>query len=198
MPEGVPLYSDLTVKEFVSYMADLKLVPHKKKKEAIEKEENTYEKFKEFDRDKLTEQQKDIYDVYEYQNSLSEKLNDDKYDYYEPAFQSMTGIHYQIPTLFSDWELRNEKDVSSSSGDVSVCKCTVRVWEKGSGSDRAGACTGGRKRSREAVGGRCARATCQTSPPTEEIPQAGGCPLTACSLNRFVSAYPALSNTYQF
>ena len=80
-------------------------------KEAIEKEENTYEKFKEFDRDKLTEQQKDIYDVYEYQNSLSEKLNDDKYDYYEPAFQSMTGIHYQIPTLFSDWELRNEKDV---------------------------------------------------------------------------------------
>lgn len=37
MPEGVPLYSDLTVKEFVSYMADLKLVPHKKKKEAVEK-----------------------------------------------------------------------------------------------------------------------------------------------------------------
>ncbi len=37
MPEGVPLYSDLTVKEFVSYMADLKLVPRKKKKEAVEK-----------------------------------------------------------------------------------------------------------------------------------------------------------------
>jgi ABC-2 type transport system ATP-binding protein len=37
MPEGVPLYSDLTVKEFVSYMADLKLVPHKEKKEAVEK-----------------------------------------------------------------------------------------------------------------------------------------------------------------
>jgi ABC-2 type transport system ATP-binding protein len=37
MPEGVPLYSDLTVKEFVSYMADLKLVPHKQKKEAVEK-----------------------------------------------------------------------------------------------------------------------------------------------------------------
>ena len=37
MPEGVPLYSDLTVKEFISYMADLKLVPHKDKKEAVEK-----------------------------------------------------------------------------------------------------------------------------------------------------------------
>ena len=37
MPEGVPLYPDLTVKEFVSYMADLKLVPHKEKKSAVEK-----------------------------------------------------------------------------------------------------------------------------------------------------------------
>ena len=37
MPEGTPLYSDLTVKEFVSYMADLKCIPHKEKKEAVEK-----------------------------------------------------------------------------------------------------------------------------------------------------------------
>lgn len=37
MPEGTPLYSDLTVKEFVSYMADLKCVPHKEKKKAVEK-----------------------------------------------------------------------------------------------------------------------------------------------------------------
>lgn len=37
MPEGTPLYYDLTVKEFISYMADLKLVPKKKKKEAVEK-----------------------------------------------------------------------------------------------------------------------------------------------------------------
>lgn len=37
MPEGTPLYSDLTVKEFVTYMAELKLVPNKKKKEAVKK-----------------------------------------------------------------------------------------------------------------------------------------------------------------
>ena len=37
MPEGVPLYYDLTVKEFISYMADLKLIPRSKKKEAVEK-----------------------------------------------------------------------------------------------------------------------------------------------------------------
>ncbi len=37
MPEGVPLYSDLTVKEFVTYMAELKRVPRKEKKEKVEK-----------------------------------------------------------------------------------------------------------------------------------------------------------------
>ena len=37
MPEGVPLYTDLTVKEFVSYMADLKLIKRSNKKAAVEK-----------------------------------------------------------------------------------------------------------------------------------------------------------------
>lgn len=37
MPEGVPLYNDLTVKEFVNYMADLKLVERKTKKSQIQK-----------------------------------------------------------------------------------------------------------------------------------------------------------------
>ena len=32
MPEGVPLYTELTVKEFVTYMAELKLVKKGKKK----------------------------------------------------------------------------------------------------------------------------------------------------------------------
>ena len=37
MPEGVPLYSDLTVKEFVTYMAELKKVDRKIRKEKVEK-----------------------------------------------------------------------------------------------------------------------------------------------------------------
>lgn len=37
MPEGVPLYYDLTVKEFINYMADLKMVPKKEKKENVQK-----------------------------------------------------------------------------------------------------------------------------------------------------------------
>jgi len=36
MPEGTPLYSDLTVKEFINYMAELKLVPKKQRKQAVQ------------------------------------------------------------------------------------------------------------------------------------------------------------------
>ena len=37
MPEGVPLYSDLTVKEFIYYMADLKKIKKQDRKNAVEK-----------------------------------------------------------------------------------------------------------------------------------------------------------------
>ena len=40
MPEGVPLYTDLTVKEFVTYMAELKGVARKEKKEKVQKAMN--------------------------------------------------------------------------------------------------------------------------------------------------------------
>lgn len=37
MPEGVPLYTELTAREFVNYMAELKAVKAKERKEAVEK-----------------------------------------------------------------------------------------------------------------------------------------------------------------
>ena len=37
MPEGVPLYTDLTVKEFVTYMAEIKNVDKKNRKEKVQK-----------------------------------------------------------------------------------------------------------------------------------------------------------------
>lgn len=37
MPEGIPLYTDLSVKEFVTYMAEIKQVDKKTKKEKVEK-----------------------------------------------------------------------------------------------------------------------------------------------------------------
>lgn len=36
MPEGVPLYDDLTIKEFVTYMAELKKVKRKERKEKVQ------------------------------------------------------------------------------------------------------------------------------------------------------------------
>ena len=37
MPEGVPLYSDLTVKEFITFMAEIKKVKRKERKEKVDK-----------------------------------------------------------------------------------------------------------------------------------------------------------------
>ncbi len=37
MPEGVPLYTDLTVREFVTYMAEIKQVNKKERKEKVQK-----------------------------------------------------------------------------------------------------------------------------------------------------------------
>ena len=37
MPEGVPLYTDMTVKEFVTYMAEIKKVDRKTRKEKVQK-----------------------------------------------------------------------------------------------------------------------------------------------------------------
>ncbi len=37
MPEGTPLYADLTVKEFVTYMAELKMIPKKDRKDYVQK-----------------------------------------------------------------------------------------------------------------------------------------------------------------
>ena len=37
MPEGVPLYTDLTVKEFITYMAEIKKVDRKTRKEKVQK-----------------------------------------------------------------------------------------------------------------------------------------------------------------
>ncbi|WP_028041813.1 DUF885 domain-containing protein [Candidatus Stoquefichus massiliensis] len=79
------------------------------------KEDNlsALKELKSFDRDVLTDDQKDTYDIYKYQTELEEKLNDDKFDYYQQIFESMTGIHYQLPTTLADWQLRNEQDVKN-------------------------------------------------------------------------------------
>lgn len=80
-------------------------------KEEEKKAKETYEQFKKFKRNALTDTQQDIYDSIERSATLNEQLSDDKFDYYASVFESMSGLHYQLPTLFADWELRNEQDV---------------------------------------------------------------------------------------
>ncbi len=71
----------------------------------------TEEAFRAFDRSLLTAEQQDIYDVFDEQITIEVGLSDEKFDYYAPLFGSMTGLHYQLPTLFADWTVRSEQDV---------------------------------------------------------------------------------------
>lgn len=68
-------------------------------------------KLEEFDRDKLTDSQKDIYDIYKYKLNNNIDKYDSKYSYMSMPLESMSGMHTQLPILFADWELRNEQDV---------------------------------------------------------------------------------------
>lgn len=70
-------------------------------------------KFNEFDRDTLTDDQKDTYDIYKFNLDLALRSNEKKFQYIGNYFQTLTGIHTQIPTLFADLTLRNEEDVKN-------------------------------------------------------------------------------------
>ena len=72
--------------------------------EALEKE------FSKFDRDSLTPEQQVTYDIYKAMLDLAKTGNQEQFDYYASYFDSMTGIHTSLPTLFSDLTLRDEQD----------------------------------------------------------------------------------------
>lgn len=71
----------------------------------------TKEEFAAFDRDQLTADQQTTYDCYAFMLDLAEKSNVEEFDYLGSSFNTMTGDHAQIPTLFADMVLRNEQDV---------------------------------------------------------------------------------------
>lgn len=79
--------------------------------EAKKLTEETAKKFSKFDRDLLTAKQQETYDIYQNSLELAQKSNSDKYDYLAPAFETATGAYCQIPTMLTDWVLRNEQDV---------------------------------------------------------------------------------------
>ena len=93
-------------------------------KENKELNEKSAKAFKEFDRDTLSDEQKETYDIYSYMLDYTTKMNDSKFDYMSMPLESMTGMHTQLPTLFSDWTLRNEQDVK----DVITLMKSVRPY----------------------------------------------------------------------
>lgn len=93
-------------------------------KENKELNEKSAKDFKEFDRDTLSDEQKETYDIYSYMLDYTTEMNDSKFDYMSMPLESMTGMHTQLPTLFSDWTLRNEQDVK----DVITLMKSVRPY----------------------------------------------------------------------
>ena len=93
-------------------------------KENKELNEKSAKAFKEFDRDTLSDEQKETYDIYSYMLDYTTEMNDSKFDYMSMPLESMTGMHTQLPTLFSDWTLRNEQDVK----DVITLMKAVRPY----------------------------------------------------------------------
>ena len=93
-------------------------------KENKELNEKSAKAFKEFDRDTLSDEQKETYDIYSYMLDYTTDMNDSKFDYMSMPLESMTGMHTQLPTLFSDWTLRNEQDVK----DVITLMKSVRPY----------------------------------------------------------------------
>ena len=86
--------------------------------------EKSAKAFKEFDREDLRDDQKETYDIYSYMLDYTTEMNDSKFDYMSMPLESMTGMHTQLPTLFSDWTLRNEQDVK----DVITLMKSVRPY----------------------------------------------------------------------
>lgn len=93
-------------------------------KENKELNEKSAKAFKEFDRDTLSDEQKETYDIYSYMLDYTTEMIDPKFDYMSMPLESMTGMHTQLPTLFSDWTLRNEQDVK----DVITLMKSVRPY----------------------------------------------------------------------
>ncbi len=70
-----------------------------------------YSIFNEFDRDTLSRSQQDLYDMYAFQMELDQQLSDPRYDYHGQLFSSLSGLHYNLTSFFSDYRLDDETDV---------------------------------------------------------------------------------------
>ena len=70
-----------------------------------------YDQFNTFDRTTLSPIQQDLYDMYKFQMDLDIALSDPKFDYYGQLFSSLSGLHYNLTSFFSDYRLDDANDV---------------------------------------------------------------------------------------
>ena len=68
------------------------------------------EELKGFDRDLLTARQQDIYDAMEDEIGYSLAMSEERFDYYAQLLSPVSGLTKNIPSLFTGWDLRNERD----------------------------------------------------------------------------------------
>lgn len=73
--------------------------------------EKTIEEFESFDRDLLTDEQQETYDIFEFIIENNEEYQSEDFEYYDSIFGTTSGLHTQFPTFFADYELRNEEDL---------------------------------------------------------------------------------------
>lgn len=81
------------------------------RKQAREQVKTFLNELSSFNYQELREDQQHLYMTLIEQTMIEQDLLKETYDYYDQAFSSMSGVHYQIPTLFSDWILKDEQDI---------------------------------------------------------------------------------------
>lgn len=73
--------------------------------------EDRYDQFLTFDYSSLSRNQQDVYDTYDFIARINIKSNDEKYDYYNQLFSSISGVHSSISTIFQDFRVNDLDDI---------------------------------------------------------------------------------------
>lgn len=79
--------------------------------ESAEELSATLDELLSIDRAKLTADRQQTYDILQRSLEMDAALSSEKLRDYGWLFESMTGLHYSIPTMLADWTLRDEQDV---------------------------------------------------------------------------------------
>lgn len=69
------------------------------------------EELERYDPETLSKDMQDIYYYLQFYIDSSIRLSQDEFRYYGCAFESISGIHAQLPSILSEWDFRTERDI---------------------------------------------------------------------------------------